>query len=382
MRAFLTKLLKKVIKFYCSTFISINPNTILILESSYPSGSNSMIVYNRLKQLNKYKVVRINEKDLYLKKRKVMNKIYRIKQIINLSKYQIILCTHGYEKYNNKQILIDLWHGIPLKAMRFMETSNYENKWSKFNTDFLITTSKHHSVLMSATMHIPFSKHKILGYPRNDYLFSENNYDLLNIRRYNKILLYMPTFRQGYLDRIEGNVFDNLFNFEKFSEEDFVNYLIDNNYLLIVKLHPMEEELYKSKYSKYKNNIMFLSTEKLEELEIDLYQILSSTDLLITDYSSIYFDYLLLNKPIVFINSDIEEYRKKRGILLEPYDYWTPGYKVNNQKGLVYAIEQSFKQDPFYEKRNELKNIFHYYQDGNSTERFIKFLDEIMVGKK
>lgn len=376
------KILKSTLKFYCSKFVKVNPNTILVLEGSYPSGSNTNIIYKKLKDTKKFKIEFMNEKDFYLKSNSINEILKYLKKIITISNYNIIICSHGHEKYNNKQILIDLWHGIPLKAMRYMETKSNEYSWNKPNADFLITTSKLHSVLMGSTLHIPFSKHKILGYPRNDYLFSENNYDLLNIRRYNKILLYMPTFRQGYLDRIEGNVFDNLFNFEKFSEEDFVNYLIDNNYLLIVKLHPMEEKLYKSKYSKYKNNIMFLSTEKLEELEIDLYQILSSTDLLITDYSSIYFDYLLLNKPIVFINSDIEEYRKKRGILLEPYDYWTPGYKVNNQKGLVYAIEQSFKQDPFYEKRNELKNIFHYYQDGNSTERFIKFLDEIMVGKK
>lgn len=373
------KIVKKGLKLFCNS-LRINPNTILVLENSFPSGSNTKIVYIKLKEIDEYKVDYMSEKDIVIRKKNIFGILQYIKIIIQISKYNVIICSHGFRKYNNKQILIDLWHGIPLKAMQYMESKAGEYTWESFNTDFLITTSKMHSVLMGATMHIPYSKHKVLGYPRNDYMFSEEKYNefIDSLNRYDKVLLYMPTFKQGYLDRVEGIINDNIFNFEQFSEAEFINYLKINNFLLILKLHPMEEEKYRDRYSKYSENIKFLSTDILEEMNMDLYQLLPKTDLLITDYSSVYFDYLLLNKPIVFLNNDIEQYREKRGILLEPYDLWTPGFKATNQVDLIKAIEKSFTEDCYRDERLKLKEIFHYFKDGNSTNRVIKFINDIL----
>ena len=108
---------------------------------------------------------------------------------------------------------------------------------------------------------------------------------------------------------------------------------------------------------------------------------MNGVDLLITDYSSVYFDYLLLDRPIIFVPVDLEEYRKTRGFLLEPYDYWTPGKKALNQKDLQNMILQSFIKDDNVERRNELKNIVHYYQDGNSSERVWNLIDRILMKK-
>lgn len=380
MNNFIKKIVKKLLKLYCNN-LKINPKTILILENSFPSGSNTNIIYKRLKETNKYKIEYMDEKKLLIKNKNILEILRYIKLIIRVSKFNVIVCSHGFRKYNNKQILIDLWHGIPLKAMRYMETNADEYKWENFNTDFLITTSKVHSVLMGATTHIPYSKHKILGNPRNDYFFAaqEKNDSFEFLNAYDKVLLYMPTFRQGYLNRVEGKIYDNIFNFENFLEQEFINYLKLNNYVFLLKLHPMEEEKFKEKYLKYNDNIKFLSTDVLKNLNIDLYQLLPKTDLLITDYSSVFFDYLLLDKPIVFINNDIEEYRKKRGILLEPYELWTPGYKVNNQKDLIEAIEKSFTEDGYRNDRMKLKEIFHYHKDGNSTIRVLNLIDELLL---
>lgn len=376
---FLKSTVKRILRFICSLLIPVRPGTVFILESSYPSGSNTHILYKRLKEAGRYRVDRIERGELFLKNKSFSEVLRVLKLVVRMSRYQLIVCSHGNEKYNNKQILIDVWHGIPLKAMRHMEPTAAERGLMEPNLDYLITTSKMHSVLMGATHHIPFTKHRILGYPRNDHLFAEMKEDVLNLQNYDKVLLYMPTFRQGYyLNRVEGKVYDNLFNFEHFSEEDFIRYLTEKNYLLILKLHPMEEKIFKEKYSKYQDRILFLTTEKLKELDMDLYQILPHTDLLITDYSSIYFDYLLLDKPMVFINADLEEYKANRGILLEPYDAWTPGYKAQNQESLVDAIERSFREDAFRQKRGELKEIFHQHQDGHATDRLMELIGQLM----
>ena len=121
-----------------------------------------------------------------------------------------------------------------------------------------------------------------------------------------------------------------------------------------------------------------MNTAKLIKENMDLYEILPHTDMLITDYSSVYFDYLLLNKPIVFINTDLEKYRETRGLLLEPYDQWTPGLKVREFEELIKVIKNSFSEDTFIKQRKELIDIFHTYKDGKSTERLEAFIKEIL----
>ena len=188
----------------------------------------------------------------------------------------------------------------------------------------------------------------------------------------------MPTFRKGYLEREEGEVSDSIIPVNNFNEMDFYEFLKANNYLLLLKLHPQEEGLYKTRLSKYKDHIYFLNKEKLIKENMDLYEILPHTDMLITDYSSVYFDYLLLNKPIVFINTDLEKYRETRGLLLEPYDQWTPGLKVREFEELIKVIKNSFSEDTFIKQRKELIDIFHTYKDGKSTERLEAFIKEIL----
>lgn len=361
--------------------LAVIPNSFLIIESSYPSGSNTRVMYDRLKE--KYPTDMIFEKDLLYDHKKISEYIGNIKLRFKMSKYNFIICSHGINKFNPKQTLIDLWHGIPLKALGFMENNNIYGG-NRLNADYFITSSKFESVLFSACLHAPFAIQRILGSPRNDHLFSRNvQCELLNhFSKYKKILLYMPTYRQGFQGRTEGAITQALFSFDDFSEEKFINFLEENNFLFVLKLHPFEEKYLEKIYSKYDKSILFLSTEKLQQNQVDLYQLLPHTDMLITDYSSVYFDYLLLNKPMVFINNDIETYRKLRGIMLEPYDFWTPGYKIKNQRELIDAITKTFMKDDFRSAREQMADIFHCHKDGKSAERIMEFIEEILAVNK
>ncbi|PKR77775.1 hypothetical protein CEY16_07540 [Halalkalibacillus sediminis] len=359
------RLIKRILSIFCS-LIKIKPSTFLIIESSFPSGSNTKILAEEL--WKHYTVDTIHIDELYYKKR---DYIKFLKQIIKISQYEFIVTSHGFKKYNPKQIVIDLWHGTPLKAMRYMEKNEQVYEEEGFDPDHLITSSKLESSLLAACMHVHFSKHEILGSPRNDYLFKKTENEFTNkLSDFNKVLLYMPTFRSGYLNRKEGEV-DQSF----LEEKEFISYLESNNYLLITKFHPLEEK--SIKYSS--DHIMNLTSETLLSLNIDLYQVLPHTDLLITDYSSIYFDYLLLDRPIIFLNKDIDQYRKTRGLLLEPYDFWTPGIKVQNDQLISSAINQSFDKDEYKKRREELRSVFHLHQDGKSTERVVDFISDLVA---
>ena len=120
---------------------------------------------------------------------------------------------------------------------------------------------------------------------------------------------------------------------------------------------------------KQAKELKIISSDWLAETNEDLYSFLGVTDILITDYSSVYFDYLLLDRPIIFINNDLEEYRRKRGLLLEPYDFWTPGYKVKNQEELMNAINIYVSDSEKHKnRRNQIKDIMHEVEN-RSCER-------------
>lgn len=252
---------------------------------------------------------------------------------------------------------INMWHGIPLKKIQadniFDKFRHPKNKWEKFKNfprnlsdekpnHYVLATSKFLNSIFSSA----FNTDNVLiaGYPRNDVLIGNkrkhiNIKNLLNleekkavgkIKKFlktgcnNKMALYMPTFRESEL-----KFFDvvDIHEFQKFLES--------NNILFCIKLHP------KSKLREYfakiqSDNILVI------DADADPYIFLSLSDTLITDYSSIYFDYLLLDKPIIFFNYDLEEYLSNSREMYFVYDEFTPGEKISDQSGLEQAICNAF----------------------------------------
>lgn len=346
---------------------------ILIIEDSYPSGSNTAILYNKIQVENKYEVEYFNSKNENINKYKK----YLLKKYL-LATSKIIIGTHGIQKIKKNQILINLWHGIPLKSMNYMEEKT--EKYKAFTDDYLITNSKFESLLLTSTMFIPFKNHVLTGSPRLDYFLDQKNNILLNNlkRKYTKIIIYLPTFRNGFMDRTEGKFNGNLFNFKKLNYDRLTYYLKEHNILLMVKYHQSEKNKINFNLDNLEN-VLSLTDDFFISQKIDLYELLPYTDLLITDYSSVYLDYLLLNKPIIFTPTDLEEYSIDRGLLLEPYEEWTPGPKVVNQKQLEEAVKDSFSNDSYILARKEImKKVFGKRNlDGKNTDRLIKLIDTI-----
>ncbi len=97
--------------------------------------------------------------------------------------------------------------------------------------------------------------------------------------------------------------------------------------------------------------------------------------MLITDYSSVFNDYLLINKPILFTTDDYLEYKKIKGFMVNNYMDLVPGIKVNDFKEFYNALEQ-FKKgiDNYSEERLEYCKKVNKYLDGNSCYRLANFL--------
>lgn len=378
------KILINIIQLFSK--IIIKDKRLLTLFYNGYSGSNlsPIIDYyiNNPPEDYKIKVIRIDKllseaEDVFMK----------IKNRFKIFKYTLksgtIISTHGLHRLRNDNIMINLWHGIPIKSMSLMNKAKTDDL-NQVKDDYFISTSVFSNTIINSCLGITAEKYHIAGYPRNDYLFSENGVEnlnnLLNIKAEGKIIMFMPTYRQRNDKKDSVN---NLFGFLDFNMKEFDEFLEKNNITLLLKLHPNEENLVIDKYIDFINDrIILIKSSDLEIKEMDLYKIINSIDLLITDYSSIYFDYLLLDRPIIFTPTDLNEYRSNRGLLLEPYDFWTPGYKCLNQEVLQEMIYLCLKDSTQYkEERKVIRDIVHKYQDGNSTDRVMDLIESVMRKK-
>ncbi|THF80792.1 CDP-glycerol glycerophosphotransferase family protein [Cohnella fermenti] len=284
---------------------------------------------------------------------------------------------------------IELWHGFPLKAMGRMHRSSASKDMASAEVwqeaDAIASYSPLYSTLMSACFPTTVRQYQITGMPRNDLLLGSDGRS--NLERivgksleHKKLLLYMPTFRVfSSREAVEGKRnLDNLFGFSDFQEEAFHAYLQEHNLFLIVKLHEFEKHIQNNLEKFQSEHVFLLKSGYLVQEGLDLYELINGVDLLLTDYSSVFFDYLLLNRPIVFVTNDLTEYQADRGFLLSPYDSWTPGPKVNSQSFLEMEIINSLDRDPYESERAALLPMIHTYQDAKSSERIWSMIEQFL----
>lgn len=345
-------------------------NKILLLDDSGFSGSNTLVLYKYLKEKGKYDVSFIGKE----------NKDY----FLELVESDMIIRTHDGSYIHGKKN-IQLWHGIPLKGIHYATKylkEDYENKhlqWTKFK---ISSYSTMFNTLMGACFGVNFTQFDITGAPRNDALIHSNGRENLEMIKpevkNKKVIFYMPTFRQTIFGQVNGKQDGYLFNYENI--EELNKYLGDNNIVLVSKMHPYEEADYERFFEDNAfDNMILLKESELGRYNLDLYEVLNGSDILITDYSSVNFDYLLLNKPMIFLNRDLEDYMETRGLLLEPYDYWTAGEKCKSVDELIKEIQKlSENKDMNIEKRKIIKNIMHKYDDGEFCRRNEELIDKML----
>ena len=253
---------------------------------------------------------------------------------------------------------------------------------SWLNVDFIMSYSETYTTFLNACMVTDPKKYIISGAPRNDLLLiSDGKKNLKTIFgeqvSNSKIIWFAPTFRD-YFGQSQGNKsFENLFGFKDFDLNKFDSFLEKKNCKIILKPHPQEEALLIKYFKDYQvKNVLILKSLNLEKLDIDFYEVLNSGDMLITDYSSLFYDFLLLKKPILFTPIDIEKYEEDRGFLMESYLNYVPGPVIFDQNKLMYEISKNLvdKEDDFKDKRDWMLKFYHRYTDSNSGIRIYDFI--------
>ena len=127
------------------------------------------------------------------------------------------------------------------------------------------------------------------------------------------------------------------------------------------------------------SNIVIINDEFLNENNIRSYQLLSVCDSLLTDYSSVYYDYLLCDKPIGLVWEDYEEYKKGQGFALDPDVVYSGGEKIFNVEDFCAYLERIANgEDILKEERTKIKNLSNVYQDANSSKRVSEFIIDLI----
>ncbi|CEN97010.1 CDP-glycerol glycerophosphotransferase family protein [Paraclostridium sordellii] len=283
---------------------------------------------------------------------------------------------------------IEVGHGeVGFKGCGLMDKKSKEFSFTPEEykkIDKIFTPSKMCMLLTSAFTATPEDKYEITGNPRTDLVMlsdgKRNLEKLLGISLENKKVIFnMPTFYVHENSGIENGSteLNDAIKIKDFDYEKFNQFLIDNNIICISKVHHGEE---RSITNKVKNrsldNIIFISNDDLESKDLDLYEVLNAADILITDYSSIYGDFLFMDKPTIFVNTDMDIYEKERGIILQPYDFWAAGPKVQEQDSLSEEIIKCISDKEYYKKeRNTIRDIFYYHKDDKSSARVWDSID-------
>jgi len=333
------------------------------------------------------------EKDVYeLLKKRNLNVIYKnsVKFFFYILRAKVGVTSASCKDINscqNKKIkMIWLWHGTPLKKIKYdiekkknIVSENESNlklfyrkimrKEENYSSHLLIAPSEEAQNKMSTAFKVNKKNIKITGYPRNDAFYIESDLEdtylykkLKNIKQKKiKSLIYMPTYRNW------GDF--NLGDFILSDIKNLNNQLSKLNIILFIKLHPgdMKDEFIKNNFS----NIIFVINK---DIHYDIYPYLKLFDGLITDYSSIYFDYLLLDKPILFAPFDFDKYKENYRTFYYDYNEYTPGYKAYSWSEIIKYLDIIFikEKDIWREKRQKINKIFNKFNDDKNSFRVYK----------
>lgn len=266
--------------------------------------------------------------------------------------------------------VINLWHWDPIKAIWYLSKAEH-SKWKEWITKKIFENYFNNVVKLWCSSSVFFqdilnrwhltNKYKITWLARSEIFFNNsleffNIKEKLNLKNYKKIILYVPTWRQDS---------KNLYPFSN----DFlknINFILKKtNSIFLIKAHQNSWEILQKKFS----NIKDVSKNNLDSQELMKY-----SDILITDYSSIFIDFMLLDKPILFYAYDYESYKTNLVNLIDTYEKCVVREWICYDENKLFELlkeENLFSNHSYKNNFSELKNKYHQFQNWWYIENII-----------
>lgn len=279
-------------------------------------------------------------------------------------------------KPSKNQCVIHMQHGIT--DYKTMGALTKIDNGDEFYFTYMIATAPIYVPIEAAEYLCPEECITICSEPMVDRIINPVKRYIFGDFKY--VILWAPTFRKSdYLGYADSDCENILPLFADGDYEELNEKLKAINSLLLVKIHP-SQTVDMSIINNY-SNIKIYTHEAFVAEGMNLYDLMASVDAMLGDYSTASLQFLLTDKPIAYVIPDFEEYKKRRGFVFDnPLDYM-PGHIIYQKSDLWnFLIDLSNNIDIYKEKRKEIKDIIHYYQDGNSCERLLS-LSNIKKGK-
>ncbi len=273
-----------------------------------------------------------------------------------------------------KTTYVQTWHGTPLKKlandmdevhMPGTTTEQYKKNFLKEASkwDYLISPNAYSTEIFRSAFQ--FKRTFIeSGYPRNDFLHKENKYeemlkikDRLGIDRDKKIILYAPTWRDNSFYAKGKYKFNMVLDLESLKDQ------LSDEYILILRMHYLVSE--NINLTAYKGFAYDFSNHN------DIRELYLISDILITDYSSVFFDFAGLKRPMLFYVPDIEFYRDKLRGFYYDFEKCAPGPLLKTTEKVIEAIHKTkhYKQD---ENLTSFYDQFCYLEKGDSSKKVVE----------
>ena len=362
--------LQKMIMYFVLTlckpfllFLKINPNkiTFISLESTILTGDFQLVAVE-LEKTRQYELNYILVKFEKSLKGYVEYFFSCIHQFFEINTSKVVILDYNNFVCNSFKrkgvIVLQLWHATGA-IKKFGNDAFRDYKINGY--DALIVNSEAFKPIFSSAFNMDENNVYVTGIPKTDRFFMEEKKvsDRLMLEKIypqikgKKVILYAPTFRGKLFHGFDHTTMD----FNKVISQ------LSDDYVILYKMHPLISD------------ISFGESDRIVNCNtMSIRKLFSITDILISDYSAIIYDFSVFNKPMIFFCPDLEEYQNKVGIYFD-YKKEMPGPICEKEEEVVLAI----KQDEFDLNQIEMfKNKYFQYFDGKSTQRVVQLIDQLM----
>lgn len=312
-------------------------------------------------------------------------KYFSIPYFYYLARSKYWICNCKLPKYvlkKKSQIYLQTWHGTPLKRLAqdiivpegttFYRSGmsaeemhgTYDDDVAKYN--YMISPNRFCTEVFQSAFQIEKERLIETGYPRNDFIVNATEKDILEIKKRlnlpldKKVILYAPTWRDNTFN-MSGYTFELQVDFYKWKE------LLGEEYVVLFKPHYLI-------VNKFENDKALNGFLYNIDANVDIKDLYVISDKMVTDYSSVFFDYAILNRPIYFYMYDLVEYKEElRGFYLDIHKD-LPGPIFENEEELVQELKNEnceFQLQKFNER-------FNHMEDGQASKRVV----DIVFGEK
>jgi CDP-glycerol glycerophosphotransferase len=284
-----------------------------------------------------------------------------------------------------RKVCIQTWHGIPIKPLGFLKHGtlrkrirNHVYKWIDYDAPhYYLSSSRYVSQLLAGVFRQPLEKFVETGFPRDDALIQGDRAEIkkkvirsLGLDESAKLILYAPTWRDYAFE---------YFGFPHYEPQQVAEFhatLLANNAYLLLKSH--------------RNGPLQLPgelrSERLIDMDLgeidDVQELLMASEYLITDYSSICLDGLILNLPMLFVVSDRERYENRTGPFCCDYELMATGPKVSTLDGFNLELQKLLSGDDAYvAQRDFVSELLRSPQGELSCPRVTRFINTLLQGR-